>query len=425
MNDWNLPFPKRAKSPWEQDSPDSPFLQVLPEEDKPPLNQTQLDELAAAFKRNALGPDAAPTPTQSPRPRTPDTRFADPEDYPNRAPEKPNVGGVTAEGLAKVAPAAQPAAPVVPPKPQVDPQEDRLRRLRGLKSMAEGLGKIGTAVERGSMIRAGISPNVVQPFVAEDTRNEIDREEDRLNPAEIEAYKGLGIDLDPGVRRSTLKSVSPVLGNSLQREKMAGVNDRFTKAGLQRGATEFERLTAVKNNAMAAARQARAAIDSGSETGINALKTLLQKSAGDTGNIGQYEQAQYATRVSVKHKIEDYINQVANGTILEERKDDIYKLLDAFEQQNDDFLNYMADKYANRLGNIYEIDPEEVKQKYLLPNGLFNAKGGSSPAETAPVTTSQPTRSEWVEMVDPKTGETQPVHRDDVEKGKAQGLRVK
>jgi len=88
-----------------------------------------------------------------------------------------------------------------------------------MKDIAEGMGAIGTGVERGSLIRAGLSPSLAQPYIAEDIRGDIERERDQLSPSEREMISGIMSQSTgekvavPPMGRSELQKLAPFLAS--------------------------------------------------------------------------------------------------------------------------------------------------------------------------------------------------------------------
>jgi hypothetical protein len=299
----------------------------------------------------------------------------------------------------------------IPPDDTAQRYQKALEMAQRLKSVAGGMSDLNDAAQMamysGSHIRAGVKPlrfgnayDQAQASNAAETAQSIPMMAD-MDPnsarsqhlAEVGKSMGFGDKLK-GMSASQMIKIFPFLAKavsekeseSFRQQQLALSQGRFdeTKANnlrkdLEKGSAEFQRTVNIRNNALQSARQARSAVNSGTQTGLAAVATLLQKAAGDTGNISQSEQAQYQHRVQVFDRMKDWITQVSTGGMTAERKKDILGLLDEFEKGNEAFVNDMADIYSNRYSYILGKDPEELKSKLFRPVG-GPVNGGSAPA---------------------------------------------
>lgn len=287
----------------------------------------------------------------------------------------------------------QPALPQAgKPHPVVNEDADRekkLNRLEMLKGIAEGLGKIGNFTSVGD-VYLGRNPHN-QPFEAEYLRKKIADIEDEIPDdlrKSMEDRVGLQIPKEVGFSR--LKTFLPTIGGIMESqhraEQQTATRDRLD---MGKASAEFQRIVQARNNGLMNARLARDAIESGTQTGIQALKTLLQKAAGDTGNISQSEQQQYGHRVQFADRVQDWLTELTQGRLTNGRKEDVLRLIGTYEKENDKFLNDMRDTYANRWSYIMGKDPQELKNKLFMMPGIGNQKmaQASKPASGAGGTT--------------------------------------
>jgi len=100
-------------------------------------------------------------------------------------------------------------------------QEAKLRRLRGLRDISEGLGNVRFVT--GAHLRSGLYPSSEPRYKAEGIREQIAKEEDRLSPDEVAMMsRMLGVPSQnlQNLSSSRLREILPVLSTHLNR-KMA------------------------------------------------------------------------------------------------------------------------------------------------------------------------------------------------------------
>jgi hypothetical protein len=235
---------------------------------------------------------------------------------------------------------------------------------RAMSAGEKGLGNMQKLMlTTGSAIRTGANPvpNLESGGVGE-----------ALSGNAAMRFKGLEDQENREVKKSQI-SANDEYKNAMLDQRLEGRRSQQ----LEKAKTEFQGIVKVRQNALQNAMQARAAIVSGTQTGAMALKTLLQKAAGDSGNISQSEQAQYGQRVQIIDRIKDYVDLVGAGKISEGRKEDILKLIKTYEEQNDKFLDEMADNYASSYSYITGIPPQELKHHLLRPEWRENPQAGA------------------------------------------------
>jgi hypothetical protein len=240
-------------------------------------------------------------------------------------------------------------------------QADRLARAvqAGEGGMSDALRLILTT---GSAIRTGAPP---VPQLRGDSAGEAMAGHSAMQMRALEDEE------NRDVRKSQIEA------NNAYRQD---INGRHTQNKMAQAHAGFQKIAAVRNNALQSAKQIRSAIASGSQQGLRSIPILLQKAAGDSGNIAVSEQAANAGRVALYDRFKDQFTKLATGEMTDEWKRDVLALVDSYEKSNEEFLEETADNIALSYSYILGIDPQELKTRLIKPgSGGLLGRGASEP----------------------------------------------
>ena len=103
-------------------------------------------------------------------------------------------------------------------------RDQKVNQMRGQRDFVESLMNVEAPVYAYTK-HGVIGPREQQPYVAEGIRDRIGDLEDSISPAEAPFYKQmLGADLPPGIRRSQMKEIFPMISQqaSLEAQRLRG-----------------------------------------------------------------------------------------------------------------------------------------------------------------------------------------------------------
>ncbi len=262
---------------------------------------------------------------------------------------------------------------------KADEQAKRSQLQQLSQALVMDLARFGTPADTVQAVSQAISP---QRFFQ--TPEQVAINPDYASPAQQKAAQTM-IKSEQDFKMALADQKGAEIRAARQEKFEQHIQDRLAKAG-----QEFAAVVAKRNlDALDASTTLVDMIDAGQPVTDAAIAGLAARASGEVGALTEADKAPYGGSRAMLSRLRRYASIAATGEIPEADRAELRKLALTFQNAAKRNVQKKATLKAQQMANIYSLDPNEVMEKILPTDALFESQlmgqGAQMPeAEQAP-----------------------------------------